>query len=215
MVAYFNPTVTAEWITFILAVFILDKKTTAWQWFIPLLMLILCVETIGWYMIVKYKKYNNALPFNILMLVSTLFFLWFLKRAIVSVQIKFGLAIAMILFALFGLINLFFFQGFWKYNSTSEAVGDIFLSLTCCNLLLKLVKDPTHVDLLQLDYFWLATGILFYSLGSAMLYQFSYLLANYHKKTNINIGNYINYALNLVLYSTMIIAFLCQRKATR
>jgi hypothetical protein len=215
MVIYFNPTVTAEWITFTAALFFLDKKTTVWRLFIPLLLLVLSVETIGWYMIVKLEKYDNALPFNILMLVSSIFFMWFLKRSITSARIKSCINIAMILFLLFGITNLLFYQGLFVYNSISEAIGDIILAIICCYYLLALVKDPLPVNMLRLDYFWLATGILFYALGSAMLYQFSYLLIKYYKKTNINIGNYINYALNLVLYSTMIIAFICRRKATR
>jgi hypothetical protein len=215
MVNYFNPTVIAEWITFIAALFLLNKKTANWRYFIILLFLTLCVETLGWYMIVKLKKFDNALPFNILMLVSTIFFAWFLKSAISSIRIKSWINIVMALFLLLWLINLFFIQGFWRYNSFSEAVGDIILSILCCYFLFSLVKDINHINLLQLDYFWLANGILFYSLGSALLYQFSDILNNYRKQTNINIGNYINYALNIVLYTSLIIAFTCRRKATR
>jgi len=215
MVAYFNLTVILEWITFILAILLLDKKTTVWQLFIILLFLVLCTETLGWYMIVKLKKFNNALPFNLLMLTSTSFLLWFLKRAIPSKKARPWLAISIIGFALFGLGNLLFFQGIWTYDSISESIGDIIMSIFSCYFLISLVKDSQHVNLLKLDYFWLATGILFYSLGSAMLYQFSYLLSDYYRKTNINIGNYINYGLNLVLYTTIIIAFICRRKATR
>jgi len=215
MVVYFNFTVIAEWITFIMAMLLLDKKTTVWQLFIGLLFLVLSVETLGWYMIVKLKKYENALPFNLLMLASTIFFLWFLRRAVPSKGVQSWLVIIMAGFGVLGLINLFYFQGFWVYNSISEAAGDIILAVLCCYLLITLVRNPQHINLLKFDYFWLATGILFYSLGSAMLYQFSYLLANYYKKTNINIGNYINYGLNLILYTTLIIAFLCRRKVTR
>lgn len=215
MGSYFNPTVIAEWITFIVALFLLDKKTTAWRLFIPLLFLILCVESAGWYMVVKLKKYNNALPFNVLMLVSIVFLLWFMRRAVTSVKIKQWVVVAIVLFVVFGIANLFFFQGLWVYNSISEATGDIILALLCCYFLLSLVKNPYHVNLLQLDYFWLATGLLFYSLGSAILYQFSDLLNTFRKETNINIGNYINYSLNIVLYLCFIIAFKCRRKATR
>ena len=215
MVVYFNFTVIAEWITFIAAILLLDKKTTVWQLFIGLLFLVLSVETLGWYFIVKLKKYENALPFNFLMLVSTIFFIWFFRRAIPSKRVQFWLVIIMAGFVIFGLINLFYFQGLWIYNSISEAVGDIILAILCCYFLIILVRDPQPVNLLKLDYFWLATGVLFFSLGSAMLYQFSYLLEVYYKKTNINIGNYINYGLNLILYITLNIAFLCRRKATR
>jgi len=213
--SYLNVTVIAEWITFIASVLLLDKRTTRWRLFIVLLFLVLCTETTGWYFINRLHIYNNALPFNILMLGSNIFFMWFFSKEALIQRTKKLLAFLGILFLIFGLLNLFFFQGFWIYNSISEAAGDIILSILCCYFLYTLVKDPAPVNLLNMDIFWLATGILFYSLGSAMLYQFSYLLADYYKKTNINIGNYINYALNLVMYTTMIIAFICRRKATR
>jgi hypothetical protein len=78
-----------------------------------------------------------------------------------------------------------------------------------------MIKDNEEIDLLRYDYFWLATGVLFYSLGSALLYQFSNVLGHYYQRTHINVGNYINYALNLILYSTLIIAFIWRRKTTR
>jgi hypothetical protein len=52
-------------------------------------------------------------------------------------------------------------------------------------------------------------------LGSALLYQFSDLLGKYYEQTKINVGQYINYTLNLILYSCLIIAFICRRKTTR
>lgn len=215
MVAYFNLTVIAEWITMLAALFILDKKTKQWRLFIPLFILILCVETTGWLMLTKFKNNKNALPFNLLMLTSISFFIWFIGKEIKTIKIKSWLTITLILFLVLGAVNLFFFQGFSIYNSVTEAVGDILLSILCCYFLFMLVKNPPEINLIKHGYFWLVTGVLFYSLGSAMLYQFSYLLAAYHKKAGLNLGNYINYALNIVLYTSMIIAFICRRKATR
>ena len=212
---YFNITVIAEWCTFIAAIILLNSKTKIWQLFILLLFLILCTETIGWYMHTQLKVYDNALPFNLLMLLSTIFFIWFFTKARQLKNIRKWLIFVNCFFFIFAIINLFFFQGFWRYNSFSESFGDIILSIICCYFLFGLVKDNEHINLLGLDYFWLANGILFYSLGSALLYQFSYLLRNYYKQSHVDVGTYINYALNLILYSSLIMAFICRRKTTR
>lgn len=213
--SYLNITVIAEWLTFIISIIVLDRKTTVWRLFILLLFLVLCTETLGWYMYNRWKISNNALPFNILMLLSNSFFMWFFSRVTVLQKIKKWLLFFMCLFIAFGLVNLFYFQGLWVYNSFSESLGDIILSIICCYFLFTLVKNAEHIDILRFDYFWLANGILFYSLGSALLYQFSYLLISHYKQTGINVGEYINYGLNLILYSSLIIAFICRRKITR
>ena len=177
--------------------------------------LALCTETIGWYMREKLKIYDNALPFNILMVISSLFFIWFLSTAKEMVSVRKWLFGLNSLFAVFSITNLVFFQGLSRYNSFSESLADIIIALICCYFLFTLVQSNTHMSLLRFDYFWIANGLLFYCLGSAMLYQFSYLLMDYDRLTHIDIGTFINYALNIILYTSLIIGFICKRQATR
>jgi hypothetical protein len=215
MAEYFNITVIAEWITFFAAIILLDKRTGLWQLFILLMFVTLCAETIGWYMRTQRNIFDNALPFNILMIVSNVFFIWFFSKAKTLKYIKKLLMLLIYFFAVFATVNLIFFQGFWRYNSFSESLVDIAVVIICCYFLLALVRDNEHINLLSFDYFWLANGLLFYGLGSALLYNFSYLLREYYQQTKIDIGTYINYALNFILYTSFIIAFICRRKTTR
>lgn len=215
MLTYFNITVTSEWLTFFAALLLLDKRTGKWRLFIPLMFLVLCTETIGWYMHVKQRVFDNALPFNILMIISNLFFIWFFSKAALLLPIQQLFKSLAVGFVAFALINLFFFQGPWQYNSFSESAADVILVIICCYFLFTIVKSNEHFNLISFDYFWLATGLLFYCLGSALLYQFSYLLRDYYEQTKIDIGTYVNYTLNLILYTCLIIAFKCRRKTTR
>lgn len=213
--SYFNITVIAEWWTFIAAIFLLDKKTKVWQLFILLLFLTLCVETIGWYLRTQEHSFFNALPFNLLMLISNAFLIWFFTKARTLQKIKRTLIYLDYFFIVFGVVNLFFFQGFWYYNSFSETLGDIMLSVICCYFFYTLLTEKEYIDLLRLDYFWLAIGVLFSSLGSALLYHFSWALREFYIHSKIDVGTYINYALNLILYTSLIIAFICRWKITR
>ncbi len=215
MLTYFNITVTSEWLTFFAALLLLDKRTGIWQLFIPLMFLVLCTESIGWYMHVKQQIFDNALPFNILMIISNLFFIWFFSKAALLLPIQQLFKSLAVGFVAFALINLFFFQGPWQYNSFSESAADVILVIICCYFLFTIVKSNEHFNLISFDYFWLATGLLFYCLGSALLYQFSYLLRDYYEQTKIDIGTYVNYTLNLILYTCLIVAFICRRKTTR
>src|SRR6185295_3514598 len=113
LLSYFNITVIAEWCTFMAAVFLLNKNTGIWQLFILLLFLILCTETIGWYLHNVVKRYENALPFNILMILSDSFFIWLFSRADLMKGMRRIILYFFFFFVLFSVANLFFFEGFW------------------------------------------------------------------------------------------------------
>jgi len=212
---YFNITIIEEWITFIAALILLNRRTAIWQLFKILMAVILIAETTGWYLRTHGHRHENAIPFNLLMLVTDAFLIWFFARTKWFEKERKMLSISIALFFAFWLINLIFFQGQWIYNYFSERLADILLSEIFGLFFYKLLRSDEYVNLLGLDYFWLATGVLFSSLGSALLYQFSALLNQYNVNTGIDIGTYINFGLNTLLYLSLVISFICRRKATR
>ncbi|MBS1610102.1 MAG: hypothetical protein JSS98_18435 [Bacteroidetes bacterium] len=213
--ALFNVVVTAEYITFIAAIFLLYKKQTGiWRFFIPLLFLIVCVETYGWYARYFLNK-SNALVFNLNMVVTVSFMLWVLSTAAISQKIRrfiFGLGGIFLSIAAF---NLLFLQGFFQYNYYSESIGDIIEVIVCCILLYYLITQEPYINILGYEYFWLANGILFSAMGSAVLYTFPTLLANFQKHSGINIFVILNNILNILLYGSLIIAFICRNRNTK
>ena len=211
---YLNITVIAEWCCFIAAIFFLDKKTKIWQLFVALLLLVLMAETTGWYLWSHLHR-SNAWPFNILMLVSNSFFIWFFSTSTLLKRIRHILIATNLLFVVVGTLNLLFFQGFWIYNSYSETFADVALVIISCYFYYSAVTSNDYINLISYDYFWFTTGIFFSALGSALLYQFSYLLSQFYIATKLDIGTYINYGLNVTLYSSLIIAFICRWRTTR
>lgn len=214
MAGYFNIITVVEWISLFAAIYLLDKRTGAWRLFIPFLLVSILTEIAGWYMRV-HMGVKNGLPFNLLLLLRILFFIYILTRAEMLVRVKKKLFVFAFVFIAGGLLNLFFYQGLHRYNSFTESMGDIVLAITCCYLLYLLVQDEQQLNLMKQEYFWLANGLIFYLLGSALLFNFSYLLLAYYKRTGINLGTYINSSLNLVLHTNLIIAFICRRKTSR
>lgn len=210
---YFNITVIAEWSTFIATIILLNRRTGKWRLFMPLLFLILCVETVGWYQSNITKVQGNSMPFNFLMIISISFFLWLMAQAKPMVSMKkyfYGVIFSFIVFAL---VNLLLFQKLLNYNSISEVAGDILLTFFSGYLIFGLIKDETNErSLFSHEYFWLAIGILFSAMGSALLYTFLDELQAYYNETKINVYGYINYTVNVLLYSCLIIAFICRRK---
>ncbi len=215
LASYFNITVIAEWCTFITGILLLDKKTRVWRLFIPLFFLVLCAETNGWYINVIERKFDNSLAFNILMLITTLFTILFFTTAESMKNATKSLQIISIFFLIFWLINIFFFQKWNVYNSYSDTFGDVLLTIISCYFFYTVLRDKEYRNLLQYDYFWFAIGVLFSSLGSAVLYLFSNQLYAYYLKTKINVGMDVNYAVNVIFCFSLIMAFICRRITTR
>ena len=213
MTTYFNVTVLSEWCALAVAIGALDKKTGNWRLFITWLSLSLCTETIGWYLHNFKGMIPNALPFNILMILRSLFLISFFSSH--SGRFLPLFKSFLVIFIIGAVLNLLFFQGFWQYNFYSESLADLMLIILCCRHLLALVTQPEYINLLSSEYFWLSIGLLFYSMGSAFLYNFYNLLAEYRRETGVNVGLYLNYGLNILLSSCLIIAFICRRKTTR
>lgn len=212
---YFNVTVVEEWITFFAALLLLDKRTGVWRLFKILFAFILIAETTGWHLRTQGHQHENAIPFNVLMLLTDSFLIWFFAITKWFEKERKILFVSIAAFLMFWIVNILFFQGMWDYNFYSETFVDIILFIICSLFYYKLLQSDEHVNLFKLDYFWLATGVLFSSLGSALLYQFSALFNEYYNNTKIDLGTYINYGLNSILYVCIVISFICRRKATR
>ncbi|HEY5368915.1 MAG TPA: hypothetical protein VIJ75_07980 [Hanamia sp.] len=214
--AYFiNISLIAEWCALIASILFLNKKTGIWQFFIPYLFLTVCTEIVGGYESYVLKVTNNALPYNILLIISVVFFVYVLSNADLLKRFKKAFFIIIICFIVLSFINLFFLQGLWIYNSYSETIGDILLTIISCYFFYTILKDDVFRDLFKDEYFWLVTGLLFSSIGSVLLYFFLSPLQVFAEKTHIPIYKYINNGVNLLLYINLIIAFICRRANTK
>lgn len=208
---YLNIPVIAEWCAFIAAIFLINKKKTIWRLFIPFLFLTIVAETFGWYSHYVLVKNNNWV-FNILMILNISFSIWLFQKADLFKPFKKKLKWASGIFLIFAIGNVFVFQGFWNYDFYTEVLGDIFLAIIACCFFYLLLKEEAFRDIFTYEYFWLSNGLLFSSLCNIILYLFLDSLRAFYKQTNINVYSYINDVLNILLYGSLIISFICRRR---
>jgi hypothetical protein len=211
----FNPTVTSEWCAFIAALCLLRRRTGVWRLFIWQLLLTIIAETFGWSSIYFWKSLNNHWIFNLLLLISAGFWIWIFSRAepmARSRKLLYGLLIG---FLCFGLVNMFFFQGLWEYNGYTDVLSDMLIAGVCCYFFYTILREEQFRNLFGYEYFWLANGLLVSSLGSVVVYIFINDLFAFYNHTHINVYGYINYSLNIILYVSFIIAFICRNRNTR
>ncbi|MFT4154608.1 hypothetical protein [Parafilimonas sp.] len=213
LLSYINITIIAEWASFIAAVVLLDKPTGQWRSFKILAFITILLDATGWYISYIRKAYNNALPYNILLLINVLFFVWIFSLAAPAMK-KLCYWLTGI-FSLAWLMNFIFLQGMHVYNSYTELTGNIIFSFLSCYFFYALLSQENYVNLLASEYAWLAIGLLLSALGSMLIYLFLDYLQHYHDVTGINLYGYINYTVNVILRSSLIIAFICRRRNTR
>ena len=211
----FNTVVAAECITFIAAILLLHKKRIGvWRLFIALFALIVLAETAGCFMYDILGKHNHWV-YNINMILTDIFIFWILSTANSLQKERKAIYIVIILFFSTAVINLFFFEGLYHYNQYTETAGDIIQIIISCFLFYRLITEVAYRNLFSYEYFWLANGILFSSLGSTILYHFPEAMSSYQKLTHINVFAILNNILNVLLYSSLIIAFICRYRNTR
>lgn len=121
------------------------------------------------------------------------------------------------IFTFLAIINTFFFQSIWVWNSnirTLEGIILIFLSLRYFFILLKqlIVAKPEKTFM-----FWFSIAILVYFSGNLLLFIYSNQITTLgiESKESEALADQIiviNYILNILLYILYTVAFLCKEQ---
>jgi hypothetical protein len=207
----FGTTVISECISLLAAIIILNRKTKFWLLFIPFLVVTALVDIAGSYMRFVLQQNNFSYLYNILLIMTISFYLLFYTMSAVMEKKRRVLLFLFLIFNLYAVGNLFFFQGFFNYNYYTEVFGDIIIVFSLGFFYYRLLTEEISRLIHRDAFFWLSSGLLLFSLGSIVLYLFRPVIKKYYLTTHINLGGTINDVLNVMLYLSFIIAFICQR----
>jgi len=214
----FKPTVIAEYVTFIAALFLLPRRVGVWRLFVLFMLVTIVTETVGFSIAWSGRSghnRNNHWLFNLYLLIENVFCIWIFLWAEPMKKARRLLWGLLLFYVCFGVGNLLFFQGVWTYNSYTDVLGDVELAIVCCYFFYACLREEELRDLFRYEYFWLANGLLFSALGSVVLYIFIDALYAFARHSHIDVYRYINSGLNFILYGSMIIAFICRNRNTR
>lgn len=113
--------------------------------------------------------------------------------------------------------NQLFGQGVYEYNRYTSLLGAFFMVVFVCFFFYETILPSTlQVNLFQKPFFWVTVGLLFFYLGSVIIYaMYEYLSTNNLQKQSIKVFQLIISSLNVILYGSFSIAFiLCRNKKT-
>jgi hypothetical protein len=156
--------------------FLLNPKAGRRQFFLLglLLLINLIGESVGTTGGVFYRK-NVNLVYSVSFLFVLPIFLLFYKAKINSRQIGKVLNYVIILFLVFGLLNLFFIQKPFAINSYTKSVGTITMIVVSITYFYLLIKELPTESITKLPMFWINTAVLIYYSGTF----FQHLAADY------------------------------------
>ncbi len=105
-----------------------------------------------------------------------------------------------------------FYDHIKAYAKYSEATGDVLMVSLCLYYFYSALRKEEHTDFFTDEYFWLSIGVLFSSIIGGILYLFPNSLDAFKTKTKVNVSALINNVLNLLLYGSLMAAFICRKK---
>lgn len=175
---------------------------------VPLLILVCFIETAS--IIVKSLGHlNNHNLYNIFIFSSTpLYFYLFYQFLNIKEKFRKVYIYTSVIISLSLLYNFFFFEGIFKFNTLSIILMSFFTILLSILLLFRLAESENYFNLSKHPYFWIAAGLLIFSLGTLVVLGMNqYIRIN--KVTIVNKALYrtIMPVLNVILYSSYTYAF--------
>ena len=190
-----------ELLSFLVSLLLIKRlRSSNLYYFIPLLLTVVLGEFIGAYLKFVLHK-NNGWLYNILTLIQFSFWIFLFKQFLKKTIHKKMSFLLLLVFFSFGLLNLFLIQGFRYFNHYTLIVGAFIVVLQCCLYFFQLFNEEGNFKLLKTPMFWIATGAIFFFIGTFFYFSLYGYLRKIQIKWASSIFDLIITNLNIVFYS--------------
>jgi len=163
----------------------------------------LLVELIAFFVIKR-----NIWFFNIFLVFEFPFYIWLYRQILTSERQKKIIVYFLTIQFIAALLNLFFFQGLFKFNNYSYALGCILICICSLFYYTNLLQSPQPQALKKLPMFWISTGHLIYYSCNFFLTG----LLNYIMSINLDLAKQlfaITMGLNIIMYTLFSVGIVC------
>jgi hypothetical protein len=175
----------------------------------------LIVEIVGQYL--SDHKRNNTLLYNFFGVFEFTFYFWILRLIIRNAVAKKIIFHLLWIYPIISLVNIFFIQKLNIFGTITYSLGCLFIVVITIYYFFELFQLPPAIPLLREPAFWICSGLLlYYCCSFPMFALMTHLGKNTPRFITKNLDNILN-LLNILLYSSFTIAFLCRprvRKST-
>jgi uncharacterized membrane protein YhaH (DUF805 family) len=164
--------------------------------------------------IVSYKasrEINNTHLFNLLTIIQCCFYFFLLYR-IIRHPIARKIALHLMwIYPLVAYMNILLLQVPDTFHTITFALGGLLVVALCVFYFFELFLRPQTVSLTRNPDFWICSGLLFYFSCSFPIYGMANNLSRMPRFIIVNFNAILN-LLDILLYTSFVIAFLCRLK---
>jgi hypothetical protein len=190
-----------------LTIYFQQKPAFYQRLFSIFLFITLSVELYAFYL-AKHRQHNVGV-YNLYNLVSTCFYLYVLHEVIQSKVIKKIIIWANVLFLLFAIWNLIFWQKMENFNNITCALASLIIVAFCITYFIEIFQRPMAINLLAEPSFWICGGLIFFNTCSLPYFGLVHMLENLPLSLFNRIFEALN-ILNILLYIIFSVSFLCR-----
>jgi len=178
------------------------------RWLVPFLGLTIIVEGIGMYMVARHIV--NHWMYNFFTCFEFLFYSYIYLQLIENPKWKRVIAWSMVVYPVLFLLNIFFVEGFLRFHTITYRVGSVMVVFWCYLYLRQLMRSPAFLPIFRNPVFWITTGLLFFYTGFFFYMSAAYILLYTKLVIDRVIWEAISGTLNVILYGSFFISFICQ-----
>jgi hypothetical protein len=181
--------------------------------FLLFLAVTFAIESTMW-VIAVYLHNRTTWLANIGLIIEFSFYGLFFYQVLRGVFIKNLIRVFLVTFPLFSIYNITLGQGLHVFNHHTFIFGGVMVVMLCVMYFYELMRSPSYVDIIREPVFWIATGVIFFYIGTLPYFG----LINYLFKHFPEIAKsyfVIVKVLNILLYILFTIAYLCRRGRQR
>lgn len=154
---------------------------------------------------------QNLHIYNILSIIEYLIYFYlyyyvFQERKIKTVILLFS-AITFLVY----ILDITYINGLYNFNSLTTTVGGFSVAVIALLYFYQLIKGIEYSNLTKVPMFWISTGVLFYSIGTIILFNYFNKYINLPPGLRSSIWT-INSVLNILQNVLFTIGILCKQK---
>jgi hypothetical protein len=192
-----------------LSVYFQRKDEFYLRMFPPFLLLTLLIESNSMFGLVS-RKYTTPM-YNVFSIIEFIFYIFILGLIVKNVRAKRLIKYVVLVFGILAVGNIIFFQKISGFPSLNHAAGCLLIVAICIYYFFELFQISQSVPLVRQPSFWICSGLLFFYCCSFPIFTAINLLRTLPPFTIKTLVTIIS-ILNVLLYSSFTIAFLCRLK---
>ena len=157
------------------------------------------------------RKIHTILMYNIFTSVEFLFYLWVLQEIIIDKKIKRIIRFCQVIYLILSLWEILHSLKSGSFHTETYMLGCLFIVGSCICYFFEIFRQTRATNLVREPGFWICSGLLFFYTCTSPYYGFANLLRRLPDQ-DVEILTAIIVLLNILLYSSFAIAFLCRFK---